>query len=496
VANLLTVFVPETQTTLGNTLRLRAGGDLPAVPSNPDPLTQALLFVARETWTQMLTPRAIMPGFALPHFGVRSGIGETHPLRRSTIHLALNDPELHRMFPHSIESTDPLTGETYVSDAVGDWISSTGAAGTQYLSMVLWNLVAMSGFRALSLAGELSFPKLCEQLPVAVNDLRGLAAGREVNIPLVSGVTGLSISPDLIFQVGEGEVRQLTELEKSWYFLDLAEVRSALFTEVPTRWIPLPRPDAGDDPEAYFSTLEVMSRKLQKYRQVTNDRITNVQLAVLLSEDLDSTLTFAEQGRLYLEPSGQGPWTLMQWWPRPVAPRHQRGETVNISSPETDFADWWLLLEQNETDVLRLAFDRSIRAATERDRPSDRLVDCMIALESLVGGESEMTFRVSLAIAWALEPESETARRDLQERMKSIYHRRSRLVHGSRTDDESLEALAEEAFIVLVRLIRVLLRDRPELLSLRNGTERSLALCLRGEGGTVNESFATNVPYD
>ena len=114
--------------------------------------------------------------------------------------------------------------------------------------------------------------------------------------------------------------------------------------------------------------------------------------------------------------------------------------TINaytISSSELDeLKSYWD--EYKKLDVTKYKeFFSSLRRlgyAMERDRYGDRLIDLVIAMESLfyASGESgELTYRLRLRLSKLLE-ESAEKRKKIADNMRSIYDIRSRIVHGGK----------------------------------------------------------------
>jgi Apea-like HEPN len=107
------------------------------------------------------------------------------------------------------------------------------------------------------------------------------------------------------------------------------------------------------------------------------------------------------------------------------------------------------------------------------------LIDSIIAWENLFGSkEGELRFRITSSLAVLLE-ESYQARKDLKKRLSDLYDLRSKVVHGSRNLKRSEYPQCQEALSIAIEAIRVLIRERPDLLELPDGTERSTALLLQ-----------------
>jgi hypothetical protein len=118
-------------------------------------------------------------------------------------------------------------------------------------------------------------------------------------------------------------------------------------------------------------------------------------------------------------------------------------------------------------------------AVRQRWNTEDALIDAVIAMESLFGhgGETEVSFRVSTAIALLLENDAE-ARKSFRSRLGKIYKSRSTVVHGGTLTGTRLHEHKEEAITVMVRCLRTLFEGAPELIA---DKDRGMRLLLRME---------------
>lgn len=139
--------------------------------------------------------------------------------------------------------------------------------------------------------------------------------------------------------------------------------------------------------------------------------------------------------------------------------------------------EWFELFGNPHVENIELALSRVIRAVSERREPSDVLIDSVIAWENLFGSkDGEPTLRVTASLALLLE-ENPQARRKLRTKLGKIYALRSDIVHGtSALSDQAEFAACYEALDIALEALRILLRDRTDVLAQRTGTERSLHL--------------------
>lgn len=75
---------------------------------------------------------------------------------------------------------------------------------------------------------------------------------------------------------------------------------------------------------------------------------------------------------------------------------------------------------------VRIMMDR-FNSALRRDRLEDKIIDLAVALETMLDETTEISFRLSLYLAFACQQEKEVA----YELFKTLYDVRSRIVHGS-----------------------------------------------------------------
>jgi hypothetical protein len=154
-----------------------------------------------------------------------------------------------------------------------------------------------------------------------------------------------------------------------------------------------------------------------------------------------------------------------------------------------EISQWCERIVAHRTPAIDIAIRRVISVAQARTDPADRLVDSVIAWENLFGTrEGEVTLRLTLALAWLLEPESALKRESLQRRLKELYRARSDIVHGNPFDTRRVAELANEAFSCAVRALAALFRDRPDLLALPDGGARGLPLMLGSQSDTLRDS--------
>lgn len=154
---------------------------------------------------------------------------------------------------------------------------------------------------------------------------------------------------------------------------------------------------------------------------------------------------------------------------------------AELSGEECDSVSAWAHeVEERWVTRIDVAVRRLLRAANERTDMADRLVDAVIVWENLFGtSEGEPTLRISASIAWLLGDDA-PQREELQRSVRSLYRSRSRIVHGATFDESVLVEDANTALRHARDAVRMLFRERSDVLALSNGAARSVRLIIGG----------------
>ncbi len=154
-----------------------------------------------------------------------------------------------------------------------------------------------------------------------------------------------------------------------------------------------------------------------------------------------------------------------------------KGDGVVDSNECREIERWGRILKANYGTQLDVAARRVIAALSQRIDPADRLIDAVIALESLFGADQDATLRVAGSLAWLLAPDDPAGRETLRAELTRIYALRSRVVHGRDEDPLDVSAAADRAVEVAAAALAVLLERRHDLVPI-DSTERSKRLLL------------------
>lgn len=154
-------------------------------------------------------------------------------------------------------------------------------------------------------------------------------------------------------------------------------------------------------------------------------------------------------------------------WEGPI-PKLGRGDAGSIAEI---FVGIRRILDPEESRRVRLAI-RRLNLAELRDSEEDRVVDCMIAMEALLGDQDETTHKIAMRLAALYKLSRDFVRADEAfNELKKAYAYRSALVHGGRNQEKLRKierrgeemATADVAFEHLRNALFVLIRN-PSLL--------------------------------
>jgi Apea-like HEPN len=455
-------FQPSLGTSLGTALRTQAGGDV-AIDVPDDPLTGALVLMLRDVFPLMLLPDdPWMPG----HVRV-TGATFRHPQREVFESAVAAEPELAALFPPTLSGSERRGPFIY---------RSTGSGGTTQLELLPELLLGAAWTRAV-LTNREDLPAVAEELGAVVSIIRRAARNEAISVPVFIAFTG--VLPEGIDHIDlpYGVLRPVASHERSFapgaiegslshtiadgdtvvvsYSGDLL-----LETSLPYRLLAV---EIRDD------AMPEWPPNMRGFDDVQSN-VDTTRLAALLAGSPEAPLHIVPTWRLTLDPLNFGP---MIGWSDPrtlpgLAPR-RLSRTV---------ADTVAKLARSISQQRRADFDVAIRRTlsgmTSRGDPGDALVDLVIGWENLFGSETELSFRISAAIAWILGADA-AERGKLQKQCAKIYGDRSRIVHGSTLAPERIQRCLTEARDITLRLLRALFADRSDVLALTTGDRRSKA---------------------
>jgi hypothetical protein len=126
---------------------------------------------------------------------------------------------------------------------------------------------------------------------------------------------------------------------------------------------------------------------------------------------------------------------------------------------------------------VEIAIDRIIAAVAEHADAGDGLIDAVMVWENLFGSKDETTFKVTAALTVLTVPDP-AHRAVVLKKLRATYAARSAHVHAAASlEPGAMSEHRDSAINVGLDALRILLRDRPDLLS-RTSSKRTEALLL------------------
>ena len=466
----LATQVADGSTSVGLHLHLRAGGssvDLPVTTSD-DPVKDAVRVMALDAYPLLLAP---MEAYRFsPDVQMHM-----HPRRQGLQDAVQADPALARLFPED----DPGLGrEGFLHNSLG--------RGFSHQDVMFGEMIIGSAWNIASRYARVPTPHdLIKWVDLGVDTLRAASLGQEAQVPALLVFTGFKTFNGEAIVTPWGPLRALTDWEREFVLPGLegavmgaqedgtpVTVQHAgemvLETSLPYS-IVVAKPPWRD-------TMDEFPRS--RGADLMRHQIEALQLAITLATDrpagswVNAKLAWSWIG----DPYGHGAsvsWSQGQNQPGFMPHELSSAECVAVG-------EWATRVEQRWRPALDIAVRRLLSAANSRADMADRLVDAVIVWENLFGtSQGEPRLRISAAMAWLMAAEP-SAREGLASKLKDIYDFRSKIVHGGQYDESSLGEQANSSLIYARDALRILFRDRTDVLGLGDGAGRSLRLIMGG----------------
>jgi hypothetical protein len=135
----------------------------------------------------------------------------------------------------------------------------------------------------------------------------------------------------------------------------------------------------------------------------------------------------------------------------PLLPSRWRSD-VDITGQITAIEEWSRILDSSHTPSIDVAARRLVSAIGHRSDRGDALIDAVVVWENIVGTSTETSFRVTAALAKALEPDK-TKRKAFRKALGKVYTVRSKVVHGANVDPGAINDAATLAVKVALQIL-------------------------------------------
>jgi hypothetical protein len=392
-----------------------------------------------------------------------------HPQAAEFIVAALQDEILKEVFSKEEEHVG----------RVATVMRNTGSGGGIQLAM-LPNLIIQNAWRHL-LVDDVDPQKFAEQAVAELRLVRDTLAGRRRKTTARVAFAGVLLPSGAEFEVGTGKIRAITEADR----MVLPDLSMGTLTGTDESGMTTTIRHDGDVVFEYRFPYKVKASP--GLRSTTSSwpadllpsadlewTFLRIRFSLILAVERESRVHLVQTWRMFDDPLDFG--QNVSW----KDPRNGAGmNPIQLTGEEVAaWVEWYRRLETKSVARIELAITRILRAIAERREPSDVLIDSVVAWENLFGTKlGEPTFRVTMCIAKLLE-ESLPDRLTLRSKLGRMYTLRSDIVHGNCALKVEQYALCYEALDVAIRVVRVLLKDRMDILELPDGARRSETLLL------------------
>jgi hypothetical protein len=399
----------------------------------------------------------------------------THKAYNSLAYAVAEDGSLSKFFPilrrgtgerHSMEFLRRLQSRIVWSDGTSEGMSllslCAGIVGATF--RILWTSTDRP-----------TLDDVLKQLPRTLSLARRLAAKRPVLVPALVVIHNVELPEGREVSVGSATLRHPNRYDKSRVFASAPILRLDVnFASLHIRGID---PGANPDEEQRKLTerLESLKGTLGRYSRKVQDSIDMARVTLALSSPPGRFIAPVQGLLAIVNPLGVMPVASRSNIRPQQAPYPSR--TIDESA-EQQIAKLGNLV-QAHSDKLRTGIRRLLLAMTERLDPEDGLVDAIICWENLFSGSSETTLRVCGAMAKVLGSDDDASRRrELYDRLRTLYGVRNKIVHGSSADmTETIYRDRDMAVqYVLDTLREVYVRD--DLISAENSDSRGMLALL------------------
>ncbi|MQY40021.1 hypothetical protein SRB17_80500 [Streptomyces sp. RB17] len=445
--------------------RVHCGGavDIPTVEG--DAIGQMLLNAAKDVYAAYLIKR--------PTEHTYLGVPVAHYVANNEefirfCNAVLHDPRLKYLFPGYIDAAEMASIQDLVE--VSSMIFSVAGGGSSLQLLMLPDAILRSAFAKCSLRGATGLDDYLQETLNTLEDVRELAAGRAVSIPVAIGLTNVTFDGLDELNLPGGMLRKVSSADFA-HIPEAAQVEAVLTFQVSFKLLAKkahPRDEMFPDFSQLFPQVEKWQNSLQ-------DGINKRLLTLMLASPSGHRSAAITVSQSVFVPLSLAP--DMSWQERPPATTADR---ITISSADVGEIQTWMrkVLDQHPKN-LGVAMRRIISAVGARIDPVDSLVDAVLAWENMFSGTPETSLRVCGSLAHLLEPEDFSLRQDLFGELGKIYSMRSDIVHGKANEPSTAEVTQQRARAVEIAVMAMRkLYEFPDLLKAENSSVRGKNILL------------------
>lgn len=468
--HLLLTYEPGLGTSRATHFHKTCGGSMPSPASTQDEVTASVAALAADLYVQCLFPPSQMWHGTGP--SRRSFAMFKHPMSVALQKGILADADLSRLFPDASPDVEPVHEFSYEVGSHVMW--SSGSGGSLSVNQLPSSLVDFT--YALNIICDRPFDAIGTTAEDAVARARRLATGEWVPLPVVSGVSNMSLGSP-VSSVPLGDNAALFSASGKTGLLPVIDGASTaiLLVEQPVKLLMLGPWPSGDNDADWERLRRHNERHVLRHHRGVQRALSGARLAFVLGSSEDATAAPVAQGTMALNPLAGGGTS----WSTPPPP-FAALPAVEIDAATAGQATAWAARVGELSESLWFGARRLLSAVAGRSDAIDSFVDAVICWENMFGADTEITTTLSMAIARLLEPSDEQHRRNLFEGVRTLYGIRSGIVHGDADREPAPEKAYEyrdRAISIAVKSMRALF-DKPALLNAKTSSARAQSMLL------------------
>jgi hypothetical protein len=387
------------------------------------------------------------------------------PMRQELQAAVMADGVLSKLYPTDSEHAGP-TGST---------LRSTGQGGGVQLWMFTESITTAAWHSAHFDSAQPSFEEYARAVLQIVRTLKKALQGKKAEVPMRIGLAGVLL-PEGVDSVDFGWARARRADQRDEHFTQRTSVEGQLH---------------HTNSKGESLMIDYAGNLVLEFNVPYKILLKEIDMAAPWPEELNQTSLIGEPIeclRLALLLAGIGENSAAApTWQSVVDPLYsaesigwndprQRTNLLPVQLTEAQVAlwkEWTVRIHDNRTPQTSVSIRRILRAVSEQKEPEDTLIDAIVVWENLFGAGQETTLRITMSVAWMLGADGDS-RTKLFNDLKKVYQQRSDIVHGNaKLKTDKTYPYARQAIDISIKLLRIMFKDRPELLQLKTGAERS-----------------------
>ncbi len=390
--------------------------------------------------------------------------------RRDFERLLLEDPVLARLFPES-EVSD-LSDEHSRLNIMSYVTTSLEVGGSVQLVRLAEN-ITRSAYTVWRMRGSPRTDGFAELVVDQLDVVRRACAGESVPAPVFVGINNVAIPTEVSLAQGRAfpfseQAGELVPPEAAPSSSSAVDGRLGLVLEIPAPFTIKVSSAAAAERTGEWATPNGTQWPTSPVD--LRELAESVSLAITLAVEREPPVAAQIAWTVPANPLFSG----SSSWSRERTPSEPH---VLTESETVSMVEWSRRVLETDSSALAIAKHRLLSALNQRRDPADGFIDAIVALENLFGADTELSFRVAACTARLLCADYEE-RLATFKKVKGMYSRRSKLIHGSTLPNHEGDSEDWKAStLVVVGVLRVLWTEWPELLQ-SNSADRSQSILL------------------